>query len=124
MPYDFYNPKVRSDYYGYRGGDEKPPIDIMNDRLELTFDMDYGERNPGGLGGGDNGQQNKRPSKLYKINCMGIIEESQDEKDYSIYMDITQLKKLVQDNNRHERNTGGVALWGEIHGSGQIKDTK
>ncbi len=120
VPYDFYNPKVRSDYYGYRGGDEKPPIDIMNDRLELTFDMDYGERNQGGLGGGDNGQQNKRPSKLYKINCMGIIEESQDEKDYSIYMDITQLKKLVQDNNRHERNTGGSGSMGrDPHGSGQ-----
>lgn len=115
IPRDFHNPKVRSFYYGYGEGD-KPPVDIMNDRLELTFDMEYGERRPGGLGGED-GQQNKKPAKLYKIKCMGILEESQDEKDYSVYMDVNQLKKLMQEDSKHRRSSGGSGGQGSYGGS-------
>lgn len=93
---EFYNPKLN--YYG--GGDNsKPPVDVLRDRMSMTFDMEYGERRQPGAGG----EPNKKPPKLYKVKCIGVLEQSNDEKDYSAYMDIEQLKKLIQADSRNQR---------------------
>ncbi|WP_242987538.1 ABC transporter permease [Anaerobacterium chartisolvens] len=100
IPYNFYNPKSGNSFRGfYMGGsgEEKPPVDIMNDKLELTFDMSYGEKRPPG-GTGDNSQN--KPAKLYKIKVAGLLAQSNDEKDYNIYMDINQLKKMMKEYER------------------------
>jgi len=102
IPRQFYNPKAMG-YYGY-GYSEEPLVDVMNDKLELTFDMSYGEKRPSGMEGG--GQENQKPPKLYKINCVGILEESQgDDRNYKVYMDINMYQKLIQDNNKNQRSS-------------------
>ncbi len=110
-PYEFYNPRSRNNmgrggviyFGGYMGGGEdrpEPDVDVLNDKLELTFDMSYGERIPGGTGGG-----NKKP-KLYKVTGVGILEEAYDERAYCIFMNIEYLKKIMKENERAQGSAG------------------
>lgn len=111
-PYNFYNPKASSGRYGRvvmfgggRNGSERPEpdVDVLNDKLVMTFDMSYGERKSAGSIGQ---QENKKPYKLYKVKGVGILEESQDEKSYSIYMNINYLKKLIKENAKSQSSSG------------------
>ena len=115
-PYNFYNPKAsgggrygRAMYFGYGGNGEErpePDVDVLNDKLIMTFDMSYGERKPAG---GITQPGSNKPPKLFKVKGVGILEESQDEKAYSIYMNINYLKKLVKENERNQNsNNSGV----------------
>ncbi len=104
-PMNFYNPKAsgrsRVFYYGgMYGSDQEPLVDVLNDKLEVTFDMSYGERRPLGITPPD--EENKKPAKLYKAKGVGLLEQSQNEKDYSIYMNIDYLKKLVRENSKNQ----------------------
>jgi putative ABC transport system permease protein len=120
-PYNFYNPRASSSggrygrviYYGgmmggsIEGGERpEPDVDVLNDKLVMTFDMSYGERRPAGMGG----QTSNRQPKLYKVKGVGILEESQDEKSYSIFMNIEYLKKIIKENERNQGASGGVKI--------------
>lgn len=113
-PYNFYNPKATGGKYGrmiYFGGGGKgaerpePDVNVLEDKLIMTFDMSYGERRP--AGSADQSGNNK-PPKLYKVKGVGILEESQDEKAYSIYMNIDYLKKIMKENERNQSSTSAV----------------
>ena len=125
-PYDFYNPRASNNMYGggyvYFGGSmgdgqerPEPDVDVLNDKLEMTFDMSYGERRPGGMGGSEGG--NKKP-KLYKVKGIGILEESQDERAYSIFMNIEYLRKIMKEN---ERSQGTKSFGSQQEGYQQVK---
>ena len=119
-PYNFYNPKASG---GGRGGGmfvmagggnagqekPKPPVDVLNDKLIMTFDMSYGERKPVGM---ISGPENNKPPKLYKTKGVGILEDSQDDKAYSIFMNINYLKKLMKEYEKSQ-NTGGSHFKGQ-----------
>jgi|LSQX01.2.fsa_nt_gb ABC-type antimicrobial peptide transport system permease subunit len=129
-PYDFYNPRDRNNMYGkgggyfYMGGSDggeerpAPDVDVMNDKLEMTFDMSYGEHKQGGAGGSGGG--NKKP-KLYKVKGIGILEESQDERAYSIFMNIDYLKKIMKENQRAQGSGGGRPGGSQQEGYQQVK---
>ncbi|MGE5613876.1 MAG: ABC transporter permease [Bacillota bacterium] len=114
-PYDFYNPRVNTVRYGkpmFIGGGRfregsverpEPDVDVLNDKLIMTFDMSYGERKSAGMGG----QTGNKPPKLYKVKGVGILEESQDEKSFSIFMNIEYLKKIMKENER-QQGAGGA----------------
>ena len=104
-PMNFYNPKAsgrsRMFFFGGMGGaDQKPPVDVMNDKLVMTFDMSYGERRPVGII--PDPQTSNKPPKLYKVKGVGLLAQSQNEKDYTIYMNIEYLKKLVRENSKNQ----------------------
>lgn len=110
-PYNFYNPRasggMRGGYYyfgGYGDGGERPEpdVDVLNDKLVMTFDYSYGERRPAGAGG----ITNNKPPKLYKVKGVGLLEESQDEKSYSVFMNIEYLRKLIKENERTQSSQG------------------
>jgi len=112
-PYDFYNSRERNNmrggifYYSYGGGGgdferPEPDVDVLNDKLVMTFDYSYGERRPAGVGG----ETNNRPPKLYKVNGVGLLEESQDEKSYTVFMNIEYLKKIMKENERLQSSQG------------------
>ena len=82
----FYNPKARMRY----GPPPQSSVNVMKDKLELTFDMGYSE--------------NQGKPKQYKINGVGILQEGDWEKDYSAFMPITQLKKMVDEHNKSQNN--------------------
>lgn len=113
-PYNFYNPRASGGGYGkemyfYHGGGgggeferPEPDVDVMNDKLVMTFDMSYGERRPAGAGG----LTSNKPPKLYKVKGVGILEASQDEKSYSVFMNIEYLKKIIKENERLQSAQG------------------
>ncbi|MCX8130406.1 MAG: ABC transporter permease [Clostridia bacterium] len=108
MAQNFYNPKSRGGFNMYMGmPGQKPPVDVMNDKMLLTFDMSYGERQPMGA---VQDQTVKKPAKLYKIKVAGLLAQSNDEKDYCAYMDINQLKKLVKEFEKSQGNQGGRGI--------------
>lgn len=104
-PMNFYNPRSSGRgrmifYGGMNGMDQKPPVDVMNDKLVMTFDMSYGERKPVGVVTGQ--QTSNKPPKLYKTKGVGLLAQSQNEKDYNVYMNIEYLKKLVRENSKNQ----------------------
>ncbi len=106
---NFYNPK---NMYGGMMGAQGPAVDVMKDKLELTFDMQYGEKRPTGAGG----QENTKPAKLYKVKAVGLLEQTNDyQKDYYIYMNLNQLQKMIKDNNKQTQGQGnsfGMSMYG------------
>ncbi len=101
---DFYNPKARGGWYFISRDDRTALVDPMTDKISLTFDTNYGERRPAGIGSESSSQ---KQAKLYKVKVVGVLAQSNDEKDYSVYMDINQLKKLVRDAKRTSRSGNG-----------------
>ncbi len=99
IPFNFMDPKSANRYYDYgppKNG-QKPKVDVLKDNMSLTFDMSYNERVAPY-------EQNKpkTPSKLYKVKGVGILKESNQEKDYYAYMNINELKKIIKDNKKNE----------------------
>jgi len=107
VPYQFYNPRSTGNYgyYYYGGGDgdrPEPDVDVLNDKMVMTFDYSYGERRAAGSGG----QTGYRQPKLYKVKGVGILEPTQDEKSYSVYINIDYLKKIIKENEKAMSSQG------------------
>lgn len=98
VPNMFYDSRSSGRFYGFNN---ESKVDLLKDRLEITFDMSYGEKYPG------SSEENKQPAKLYKVNGVGILKEGDYQKDYNAFMSIHQLKKLVDEYNRTQRSQGG-----------------
>lgn len=97
VPMNFQDMKSRNYYPSFDG---KPKVDVMKDKLVMTFDMSYGEKKPTNpYGETPNGPKTK-PAKVYKIKVVGLIREGSMDKDYSTYIDINELKKLIKENEK------------------------
>jgi ABC-type antimicrobial peptide transport system permease subunit len=77
----------------------KPVVNVLKDKLSLTYDMSYGARKMPN----EPTTTAKKP-KLYKIKGVGILQEGQMDSDYTVYMDINQLKSLIKDNAKYTKN--------------------
>ncbi len=113
VPQQFYNPKAMY------GGGGPPSVDVLKDKIQLTFDMSYGEKKVPGMPAGTD---SNKPPKLYKAKGVGILAESKDEKDYSIYMDINQLKTLMADNAKQLKNSTAYNTDGYQRAMVKVKD--
>ncbi len=108
IPQNFFNPKNQ---YGMMGGpNQKPPVDVMTDKLQITFDMMYGEKQRPGSGG----NENTKPPKLYKVKAAGVLVQSNDwQKNQYIFMDINHLQKLIKDSSKDQNQKGnGMGIVG------------
>lgn len=83
MARNFYDPKSRV----WR----EPKIDLMRDRMSLTLNPNYGW---------DDGSNVKY--KEYKIKTAGILEEGDWQSDYSIFMPIHEVEKLIEERQKAE----------------------
>ncbi len=92
LPMNFYNPKLTY-------APQSTPVKVMTEKLQLTFDMNYGERRAQGLGGDE---ASKKPPVLYKLKATGLLAATNgnDNNDYSIFMDINYLQKLMKDTSK------------------------
>ncbi len=117
IPQQFYNPK---NMYGNWGGNQTPSVDILTDKLELTFDMNYGEkRRQDGMGGSD---QSGKPPKLYKIKGVGTLTQTNDwQKDGYIFMDLNHLQKLIKDASKAQQGQNQGGFFGGSFGSSTNK---
>lgn len=111
-PYQFYNPRSRNNFGGYYyfggsvdGERPEPDVDVLNDKMVMTFDYSYGERIPGG-----GGQTGGRQPKLYKVSGVGILEPSQDEKSYAVFVNKDYLKKIIKENQRAQGGRGSSSM--------------
>lgn len=83
--------------YGYSEKKQKPKVNVLSDKLMLTYDMSYGERRVM-----QNQAKNKKTTKLFNLKGIGILKDGQMEWDYAAIMDIKQLKKLIEENMKYE----------------------
>lgn len=80
-------------------------VDLMKDRMSINMDQGAYMMGPG--------QENKKP-KEYAIKAAGILTEGTWETNYGIYMPISELDKIVKEqqkdqdkrNRSRDRNTG------------------
>lgn len=77
----FYNPRGGG---GWRGSYNEPQVDLMNDKIRITFD---------GVNGGD---WEKTP-KYDKLNVAGVFVENNKEMNYSVYAPISQVEKWYKE---------------------------
>lgn len=86
---NFWDPKAN-----HRGPYRQPEVDLMKDRIFLTFDMNYGYKPMPG---------EKRPVyKEYKIKPAGIFEEGNSETDWYTYMPINTVEKMIAEKEKAE----------------------
>jgi ABC-type antimicrobial peptide transport system permease subunit len=108
----FYDAK-RYDWPSYDMSKD-PVVDVMTDKLSLTFDFSYGNRRSS-----DSGSQAK--PKLYKTKGVGLISADDSNYSWSAFMDINVLKKMIKDNeklNGSSGGSGGGAVMVRADGSG------
>jgi ABC-type transport system, involved in lipoprotein release, permease component len=93
----FYNPRNtqsnRVFMMGGMGQEQKGPVDLLKDKLVMTTDMMYGEKKQPGVVQ----DPNTKPAKIYKALGVGLLQQSNDEKSWSAYMNIDYLKKLMME---------------------------
>lgn len=77
---NFYNPKSR-------GGSAPPVVDVFKARLTALP---------------DNYDQSKKP-KGVRVSAAAILKQSNDEKDWSVFMDIADLEKLTTELKRQNK---------------------
>lgn len=108
---NLYNPKASQ---RYRWGGARPQIDLLNERINLSLDMSYGEENMR-----IEGQVQKKP-QVYKIKGAGVLAEGSYEYFNSVFMDIEQLKKMIKDHNRGRNRSDKGSDYRDIKGYSRI----
>ncbi len=102
VAYNFYNPNSRNIEYSYYDPtlpeEEQPipPIDVMNDRIVLSQDA-YSSNNgydPNKTSG------TKKPPK-YNANVLGIIDSTSWDTNYSVFMNINDVKSMKIDDMKY-----------------------
>ena len=89
----FWDPKSRGPY-------REIDVDLMKDRMFLTFDMNYGFDSMPGMGGMPG--EKKVVYKEYKLKPAGIFEEGNNETDWYTYMPLHTVQKLIQEKEKAE----------------------
>ena len=82
----FYNPKLS---WEMRYNSPSPEVDVLNDKVMITTDWNYGTRNA---------DKNVKP---IKVDVVGILPSS-GETGYSVFMTIKALEKIKQDQQEYE----------------------
>ncbi len=83
----FWDPKSRGPYREIK-------IDLMKDRMFLTFDQNYGYKPQPG--------EKKTVYKEYKIKATGIFEEGNNETDWYTYMPIHTVQSMIKEKEKSE----------------------
>ncbi|WP_425447035.1 ABC transporter permease [Dethiothermospora halolimnae] len=80
------------------GESEEPDIDLLEDRMELTYDMNYGERKS------TDDKDNKRPVRPYRVTGVGVLKEGKRlNRRWAVYMTMDQVKEIIEDKKKYEK---------------------
>lgn len=101
IPMWFYNPYSNSGGGGWGGDSEDPPVNVISNRLKMSADQNYGERNRSESTSGDG---KKIDYTVYDAQGVGILENENDETAYSVYMNIDTVKKINEETAKAESN--------------------
>lgn len=120
---NFYNPKASR----YRWEPAPEDFDLMDEKVTLSWDMNYGEKPQPGA------SQPKVKAKPVKVEAVGTVGQSGSEFDWSIIMPFDTVKEYQKEidkwNKQNGNSSGGGGIYGRgpisvsvIGGSGGIKD--
>lgn len=108
MRYNFYNERDMR-----RGVYEPPEIDLMNDRMVFTFDTSAGYPPMPG---------EERPRyKDYNLKAVGVLQEGSWDTDYSVFMPIDTVQKMLEEKERAENNSQQNRSRGREYESALVK---
>ena len=99
--YNFFNYNDRNWWMNYDWENRTVPIDLMNDKIEMSFENGFGY-------GGNPGQEETsgpRPRPI-RLNVNGVLAPIDWQTDYSAYMDIDEVLKIRRDMQRYQNNEG------------------
>ncbi|MGR6835228.1 ABC transporter permease [Syntrophomonas erecta] len=93
VAYNFFNPRLHQREFNYGPDPSAPPqVNLINNNLLLTSDMTYGERRR------TNPDDKHKPPRPYPVKGVGILKESNSEKDYRAYMNMSYLGEISTEN--------------------------
>lgn len=98
VQYQFYDPR-REQYASWNNTEAK--VDVFSDKLTITADWEYGKKESM-LPSED--AQEKVHYEEYKGKVVGVLANPNDDTSYRTFMNITDLKKIIQDKNKAEKN--------------------
>lgn len=103
VPFNFQKPNNRSGavYGGGSNEERKAPINILEDKIVMSFDWSYGEKNPL--------VKQLNPPKPYKIKVVGILEGGNYQTDYYMFMDIKEAQKIRAAQLKYEQGNSNRA---------------
>ncbi len=96
IPYSFYNPRLKNRDYNPWDREGPPPVDLVNSKLVITSDMQFGERVR-------NRDPDQRLAKQYEFKGVGVLKEKNDERDYSAYINMATLERMIKEEERTSR---------------------
>lgn len=79
-----------------RGVYEPVEVDLMNDRMVFTFDTSFGYT-------GQYGMDTPR-YKEYKLKSLGVLQEMSWDTDYSIFMPLDTVQRMIEEKNKAENS--------------------
>lgn len=89
----FYNPKLS---WRMRYNSPSPEVNIFEDRVKITYDWSWGTSNA------------DKKIKPYNATVVGVVGGSGEE-SYSVIMDIKDLQKIVDDQNKYYNNKNNTS---------------
>lgn len=102
--YEFRNPNDRNWWRNVDWENRTVPIDLMNDRIEMSFETGFGWGNDNPLGQ-DRADTGPRP-RPYRLTVNGILEPMGWETDFSAFMDIEEVLRIRRAQQRYQQNEG------------------
>ena len=102
IPMQFMDVKNTNNYYYNppKPGD-KPKVNVMTDKLQVTFDWNYGMKPPPGMT-----PDKKKQPLLFKVKTAGILAEDRRDGDYSAFISIHELKDMVAKYEKYQSKQG------------------
>ena len=104
----FYNPKQTS-----WSGNNGDVVDLMNDKIQITFDDTWGEKTP----------------KYQKLKVAGVLAESNGETNWQAYANIEQVKKWYKELQKNNKNNSSSkdtfsynSVWVSVDDVKNVKD--
>jgi len=102
VAFNFYNPRARGDQgmmrMYFRGDPNEPqpepPVDLLSGKLMISTDHNYGEPRR------SNPDPDYNPPEPHEAKGVGILEQSNNEKDYNAYMNLKALEEIIKEEQR------------------------
>ncbi|MGE5543619.1 MAG: ABC transporter permease [Bacillota bacterium] len=100
VAFNFYNPRSRGDQgmmpfpADPNQPEPEPPVDLLSGKLMISTDQNYGEPRR------SNPEPDYNPPEPHEAKGVGILEQSNNEKDYNAYMNLKVLEEIIEEDQR------------------------
>lgn len=95
-------------------------INLLEEKLELTYDMSYGERRSQQ----EEADDNKQPVKPYQVRIVGILEQGNWETSNSLFMPLQQVKEIAAAQRKYERTQSERRYYGPSQNEDEYQQIK